>query len=326
MLARAVSTPRAMTRSASTNSGPEVEEDESEDLEEDADRTPTKSRQSSEDLLRTPTAMAKKSTSMMAHLDLDDDQHSLFDDDSEATMQTAIDKKMAQLTAEGWRPDEELAGLGSAEDDDDYAALEGISDSDEDDRTIRKREARSLKDPQMSLAEQGDLARRLSLSSNDSDEWNGFDDLDFSTPGSAYRTDQRLSEYLPFDENRPAAFLLDEGGESTFPRSPKLTAENARRVRFEETEDLSDKDDSDADDDVFPDLFLDVSATEIQDVILAEGYYDDSSDGASTVFDFDGDEMDMDDDSDDSDMLSTDSEGSSSGYECMSHIDLFFCI
>ena len=121
------------------------------------------------------------------------------------------------MAASGWRPEEELAGLGGEEDDDDaYDGVDHISVSDEDDAAIRKQESRSFRQSSGPFGEQDDFARKFSMSDAGSEmmEWNGFDDFD-AAPGS---DGVGISRFLDYDESRPASFLLADDDDSAFPR------------------------------------------------------------------------------------------------------------
>ncbi|GAM90521.1 hypothetical protein ANO11243_085650 [Dothideomycetidae sp. 11243] len=234
-------------------------------------------------------------------------------------MEDAISKKISELAASGWRPEEELAGLDvegdGDEDDDAYAGVDLISHSDEDDTAIRKQEALSFREPEMSLVEQGDLARRLSLSDAGSDmmEWNGFDDMDNDHAVTGF------GRFLDYDESRPASFLLADDEDSSFPREPKFGTDNPRKVRFQDEIDGSDGDSSDEEEmsETFPDIFTDTPqfTPSFQRTNPDEMYIDDGSD-AGSVWDFEGDEPHLEDEEDDEEEDDwSESDGSSSGYD-----------
>ncbi|KAF2225584.1 hypothetical protein BDZ85DRAFT_257735 [Elsinoe ampelina] len=297
----------SLTPTATTSGAANLDEDEDED--EDNESTPTKSKiairapSMASRLPKTPTTPTSQSRKLLAGLELDMPQGAVADPTEHAE---AVHMKMAELQAAGWRPEEELANVGAEdEDDDDYEGVDLISHSDEDDAAIRATENRLFRDPDMSMADQNSLARRLSLSDDGDDEveWNGFDD----NIGPSF-TDSFLVEepHLP-------SFMLKDDDEMDFAKEKKLTGESQRKVRFEDEVGGSDgSSDSDESAEDFPDIFTDFSLkpyyTRNHDDEIEEG-----SD-AGSVWDFEGDEMNIDDDDDD-DTASLGSTGSSSGYD-----------
>lgn len=241
------------------------------------------------------------------------------DDDS---MSGALEQKMAELQASGWRPDEDN-NFDMAEDDD-YKSVDDMSDWDGEDAQLRKQEEKMMwagarDDGSLGAEEEDALARRLSLSSTGSD-----------LAYLAFNDDNYLFSETPFDQSvahlDPDHLLLDAdlifGDKTPLARRPSQESiATQRRVRFQDEVDVSDgnSSDSDQDNDFFPDLFVQQDHLDPTFRAMIEDdhdlYMDDDSDAAS-CWDFEADEMrllDMDDDDDDD----SDSSASSSGYECM---------
>ncbi|KAF2147837.1 hypothetical protein K461DRAFT_298448 [Myriangium duriaei CBS 260.36] len=311
---------KATSQSSSSNTEEQNDEDD-----EDGDRTPLASKaavtapSTAQDTLQTPTTPTKHSRELLAGLDLSTSSPRM--EDTPYRMEDAITKKVSELTASGWRPEEELNGFSFDEEDDDdaYAGVDLLSVSDEDDDAIRKQESRSHRHPEMSLSEQDDLARRLSLSDAGSDmmEWNGFDDADFTTGSRSPSTVTDISRFLTYDETRPASFLLADN-DNIFPREPKFSSDNLRKVRFQDEVDGSDGDSSDDDDlsETFPDIFTDTPqfTPSFQRTNNDEMFLDDGSD-AGSVWDFEGEEHRVEDEEEDEEDEWSESDGSSSGYD-----------
>lgn len=226
----------------------------------------------------------------------------------------ALEAKMAELEARGWRPEEEQAV--SVTDEDDYAGVDCISDSDDDDIRVRREEEDAMLGSQGFNAEEEDaLVRRLSLSSTGSDlaPVLGIDDLLFTeTPffQAQFMADQLDATDL-FGTATPRARNYDEDDHTT-----------QRRVRFEDEVDHSDSEsvDSEQAEDFFPDLFIQQDQLDPGFMQLIENdgdlYLEDDASDAGSVWDFEADEMRMmmDEDSD------SHSSAGSSGYECMYNV------
>ncbi|PNS13782.1 hypothetical protein CAC42_3275 [Sphaceloma murrayae] len=273
--------------------------DESDSAAEDSDKTPTRSKTAAKTPSMAPVSSQRpitpttQSTELLAGLDLGLCRSSLDTPD-------AISKKIAELEAAGWRPEEELASIG-AEDDEDYEGVDLISHSDEDDAAIRATENKLFREPQTAVHEQGDLARRPTLSDDGDEEmeWNGFDDAGFTSFADSFIADE---EKLP-------SFMLKE--EDEYHREKR--SEGQRKVRFQDqVDDSGTSSDSDVSVEDFPDIFTDFPLkpyyTNTHDDELEDG-----SD-AGSVWDFEGDEMHL-DHNDDDDTESVGSTGSSSGYD-----------
>lgn len=299
------------------------------DQEDEGEKTPTgrkaavRASSAVQDMQATPATPTKQSRELLAGLDLSGTQ-SNGDDGSTEHMEDAISKKVSELTAKGWRPEEELDGVGGEDEDDDaYAGVDLISNSDEDDAAIRKREVMSFRQPEMSLDEQGDLARRLSLSDAGSDlmEWNGFDDFEGNPTNGSMPSNGAISRFLDYDESRPASFLLADD-DNAFPREPRFS-DGHRKVRFQ---DELDSDDSSDDDDLaeaFPDIFMETHqfTPSFQRVNDGDIFLEEGSD-AGSVWDFDGEELAVegDEEDEDEDDSWSDSDGSSGDDDCMWNI------
>lgn len=239
-----------------------------------------------------------------------------------------LEQKIFELQASGWRPPEEMV---ESTEDEDYNAVDLLSDNEEEDGHLRRREEQLLTaEDRFNPTDEQALARRLSLSSqgsNDSDlaylEFNDNFLFSSETPWSQsfqhLHPDNLVDYGTVFDDtNAP--------GQDT-PLARKTSPDSAqRRVRFED-EAPSDTDDSDSeiDQDLFPDLFvqqdqLDAGFRADIEADVHDLYMDDESETGS-CWDFDADEariLMMDDDDDDGSLDSDDSSVGSSGYECRS--------
>lgn len=310
---RAAPSPKSSRASRAQQSSPSPADNngdgDSADAEDDAtDATVKPAKPTLPDALRSPTVGRTTSTGRLAGPDLNGgiDQRNNAQENRSAE-HDAVRQRMQELSAQGWVPEEE-AGLGADDEDDDnaYQGVDDISESDSDEARIHEFEAESMyQEPDMSIWEQHDLARRLSLSAVDGTEWNGFpESLTWTRETSVARP------ILDLDEDRPPAFLIEEDmiapdGQNGLPR----------KVRFQDEQDASDSNsDDESATEVFPDIFVD------QDNISSfihmtdnEQHFDAGSD-AGSVYDFDAQEMNF-DDSDDS---SYDSYESSDDDECMS--------
>lgn len=233
---------------------------------------------------------------------------------ADLTMSGALQQKMSELKASGWRPPEE-----SFDSDDDYNAVDMISDSEEEEKKMRKVEEKLMAvdaDDEDDVA----LARRLSLSSSGSNN----DDLGYLDLNNDYLLGETpfSQSFLDVDQLISSADLLREGSPLTRTNIEE-TAATQRRVRFEEKVDLSDgaTTDSDAESDFFPDLFIQQDHLDPKFRRLIEKdddyeLYKDDSSNAGSEWDFEADEMRM--------LLmqeeeeESDSSAGSSGYECRS--------
>ncbi|KAF1348182.1 hypothetical protein BDV97DRAFT_218048 [Delphinella strobiligena] len=246
-----------------------------------------------------------------------------------------LEQKIFELQASGWRPPEEMA---DTTEDEDYNAVDLLSDNEEEDGHLRRREEQLLTaEERFNPTDEQALARRLSLSSqgsNDSDlaylEFNDNFLFSSETPWSQsfqhLHPDNLIDYGTVFDDaNAP-------GQDQDTPLALKTSPDSAqRRVRFEE-EAPSDSDDSDSDidQDLFPDLFvqqdqLDAGFRADIEADVHDLYLDDESETGS-CWDFDADEariLMMDDDDDDGSLDSDDSSVASSGYECRSLTDSY---
>ncbi|KAL1311425.1 hypothetical protein AAFC00_001586 [Neodothiora populina] len=171
------------------------------------------------------------------------------------------------------------------DDDDDYNEVDLLSDNEEEETNVQQRE-------EQLLAAEEQIARKLSLSSQDSyDLWSQLNQ----------HPDNLVDYNTVFAEQ--------------IPTSPE------RRVRFEEAHSDTSESDSEVDEDLFPDLFIQQDQLDAGFRADIESdvhdFIDDDEDTAS-CWDFDADEarilmMDVDDDDDDSD--DSDDTAGSSGYE-----------
>jgi hypothetical protein len=226
----------------------------------------------------------------------------------------ALQRKMSELQASGWRPPEE-----SFDSDDDYDGVDMISNSDDEEKSMRKAEEKLMaQDEDEDDEHNAALARRLSLSSQNSNQA----ELAYLEFNDDYllRDDPFSQPWLDADEIvaapeffREASPLMRTESEQTVPLQ--------RRVRFEERADMSDETDSDNDSDFFPDLFIQQDHLDPRFRRLIEKdddheLYQDDSSNAGSEWDFEADEMRMllmEDEEEESD-----SSAGSSGYECTS--------
>ncbi|KAI5237479.1 hypothetical protein E4T43_08078 [Aureobasidium subglaciale] len=226
-------------------------------------------------------------------------------------MSGALQRKMSELQASGWRPPEE-----SMDSDDDYDAVDMISNSDDEEKSMRKAEEKLMADDDDDDEESNAaLARRLSLSSQNSNQA----ELAYLEFNDDYLLgDDPFSQpYLDADQIMAVPDFFREGSPLTRTESEQ-TVPPQRRVRFEERADMSDETDSDADSDFFPDLFIQQDHLDPRFRRLIEKdddheLYQDDSSNAGSEWDFEADEMRvllMDEEEEDSD-----SSAGSSGYE-----------
>ncbi|KAH0343997.1 hypothetical protein KCU83_g8549, partial [Aureobasidium melanogenum] len=226
-------------------------------------------------------------------------------------MSGALQQKMSELQASGWRPPEE-----SIESDDDYDAVDMISNSDDEEKSMRKAEEKLMaQDEDDDDESNAALARRLSLSSQNSNQA----DLAYLEFNDDYLLgeDPFSQPWLDADEIMAAPEFFREGSPLTRTESEQ-TVPPQRRVRFEERADMSDETDSDNDSDFFPDLFIQQDHLDPRFRRLIERdddheLYQDDSSNAGSEWDFEADEMRMllmEEDDEDSD-----SSAGSSGYE-----------
>lgn len=260
-----------------------------------------------------------------------------FEDDD--SLPDDLEQKIHELQASGWRPPEETL---DTPDDDDYDEVNMLSDNEEEEEepSLLIREAQLLAaEERLHAADEQALARRLSLSSqgsNDSDvaylEFNDNFLFTSETPWSQsfqHLHPDNLVDYATVfadDANTDAPAVEDT------PLGQKVSEDAfggaQRRVRFEDEVDDSDTDSSDDDDeeemdqDYYPDLFIQQDSldagfrADVETEINYDMYMDDESDTGS-CWDFDADEarslaIDLCDNSD-----SDSSSAGSSGYECM---------
>ncbi|KAI5202794.1 hypothetical protein E4T39_04461 [Aureobasidium subglaciale] len=226
-------------------------------------------------------------------------------------MSGALQRKMSELQASGWRPPEE-----SMDSDDDYDAVDMISNSDDEEKSMRKAEEKLMADDDDDDEESNAaLARRLSLSSQNSNQA----ELAYLEFHDDYLLgdDPFAQPYLDADQIMAVPDFFREGSPLTRTESEQ-TVPPQRRVRFEERADMSDETDSDADSDFFPDLFIQQDHLDPRFRRLIEKdddheLYQDDSSNAGSEWDFEADEMRvllMDEEEEDSD-----SSAGSSGYE-----------
>lgn len=253
----------------------------------------------------------------------------------EADSTDDLEQKISELQASGWRPPEETQ---DSYEDDDYNDVDLLSDNEEEAGHLRRREEQLLfAEEHFSPAAERDLARRLSLSSqgsNDSDlAYTHFNDTFLFTSDTPW---SQSFHHLHPDNlvDYGNVFNDDDAVEQPTPSARRESEDSfaaQRRVRFEEDENAasdSDSTDSDPDEDLFPDLFvqqdqLDAGFRADIEADVQDLYMDDESETGS-CWDFDADEARIlmmgasnNDDSSDSEASSA----GSSGYECMFHFN-----
>jgi hypothetical protein len=182
--------------------------------------------------------------------------------------------------------------------DDDYAGVDLISDTEEDEPDVEVAEEQAIIE-----SEEDDNDDNVLQPDNDEDQssWAGFD----------------LDDEPTFGGGDP---LFDE--QITRTSTPNMYAEatawevtNSRRVRF----DLSDSDSSDTEVNIFPDIFLDQNSLDPQFRQTIENDYnndnDDPPSSEGSYWDFRGDEVDMTENVEVEDDEESDGSTGSSGYE-----------
>lgn len=226
-------------------------------------------------------------------------------------MSGALQRKMSELQASGWRPPEE-----SMDSDEDYDAVDMISNSDDEEKSMRKAEEKLMvNDEDDEEDHDAALARRLSLSSSGSNHV----DLGYFELNNDYLLSETVfaQSFLDVDQIVAAPDFFRETSPLQRTESEQTVA-TQRRVRFEERVDMSDETDSDADSDFFPDLFIQQDHLDPRFRRLIEKdddheLYQDDSSNAGSEWDFEADEMRlllMDEEEE------SDSSAGSSGYEC----------
>ena len=223
------------------------------------------------------------------------------------TLTDAVEKRMSELEASGWRPEEEEDRLGeNDDDDDDYNGVDLLSESDDHDSMMRRQEEKDMLDvDQMSLGDDASIFRRISISSHDSD-FTPLLQLEQLEPDEYYPLMEAMNfEHFAVNNQDIYGAMATSDGQAI---------NTQRRVRFEDELDGSDVASTDSEQvhETFPDLFM--AADELgpanQFVDDDEMYLDDGSD-AGSCWDFEGEEMNIDFEEDES----TDTSGSLSGYE-----------
>lgn len=202
-------------------------------------------------------------------------------------MDQAIKQRMRELDESGWRPEEEE--IENILEDDDYAGVDLVSDSEEegDEDALRRQEESFLINAADLDAQSTGFDRRM-------DSLDTFDDLTFAVQQpSIYAnlfSENPIEADLGTHQRKVSKDLVQQVQQQSNPQ---------RRVRFEDFDDMDDTDDEPRIHS-FPDLFGEDHglATTFH---LADAHMttDDASD-AGSCWDFDGDQMDicLDDDGD----------------------------
>lgn len=207
---------------------------------------------------------------------------------SSRAMDQAVKQRMRELDQAGWRPEEEE--IETILEDDDYAGVDLVSDSEEEgnDDALRRQE-------ESFLINAADLDVQSTSFQGNMDDMHTFDDLAFSA--------NQPSIYASLFGDTQLEPGLDSVDQQRSPKDvsslEQHQANPPRRVRFEDFDDLDDTDDEPRIHS-FPDLFGDdlglATTFHLADAALLA---DDASD-AGSCWDFDGDQMDLclDDDGD----------------------------
>jgi hypothetical protein len=172
--------------------------------------------------------------------------------------------------------------IQESSDDDDYGGVDQISDSEEDEPDVEVAEERAI------IESEDDLQDTPRPIIDDGQVWEGFE---FDAQNEI------LGQNVPFFDDQ----FVPTGEEAP-----------ARKVRFQNVSDSETADDED--DGYFPDIFLPKS--ELDDAFRREIDKDDDEHSNGSYWDFqgeagEGDAMEYEDEAD-----SSESSGSSSGYDC----------
>lgn len=252
--------------------------------------TDTKLRNDSMDI----TAHVKKRTSPRLNKTSDANQndqaqvHSGHSRGASRQMSAAVKQKMQELNASGWRPEEEE--MMSILDDEDYDAVDLVSDSDDglDDGIIQRQEEQFF--TTQDLLDDGQLSpytRHPSPTSMNDLEMSFMNDdpIEADEP-SAY------TQMLTFDDNGQFAFG-SEHDTANQELGRMIDAAAQRRVRFEELSEDSNADSSDDEEQlahVFPDLFADDRGLNTPVESAHSRHHNDDASDAGSCWDFDGED------------------------------------
>ncbi|KAI9678760.1 MAG: hypothetical protein M1817_005817 [Caeruleum heppii] len=183
----------------------------------------------------------------------------------------------------------------SSSDDEDYKAVDLISDSDDAEPDVEQAEERNIIESEVDNDDGGGSAALVGPPppSVASDCWEGFD-LDEGLFSADLQFAQLFETQDAHDQLYPTAEtdFLDSLDVNTPATSPTIT--ESKRVRFTDELPSSDTSTSDEDDDVFPDLFMEVDQLDphFRRMIENEQDNDDgnshSSDGDGSYWDFRG--------------------------------------
>lgn len=192
----------------------------------------------------------------------------------------------------------------TSDEDDDYSGVDLISDTEEDEPDVEVAEEQAI----IESEEEDDIVNPQPA--DDEDEfWGPYDSL---KGGPDLFPEEQTDQASPADILSGAAEWMGSGDES----EPEVT----RRVRF----DLSDSEtvESDIDDNIFPDIFLDQGSLDpgFRRTIENDKNKDNDDSGSDdgSYWDFRGEDEEMgEEEADDEDNKSESSCGSSSGYESM---------
>ncbi len=182
--------------------------------------------------------------------------------------------------------------------DDDYAGVDLISDTEEDEPDVEVAEEQAIIE-----SEEDENDDNVLQPDNDDDQssWAGFDLDDEPTFGTG---DPLFDEHIS-RTSTPNMYAEATAWEAT----------SSRRVRF----DLSDSDSSDTEANIFPDIFLDQSSLDPQFRQTIENDYnndnDDPPSDEGSYWDFRGDDVDMKENAQVEGDEESDGSTGSSGYE-----------
>lgn len=127
--------------------------------------------------------------------------------------------------------------------DDNYEAVNDISDSEEDEADVTKVEERAIQDSEQDDGDEQETPRPTQ--EDEEESWEGFDDNSQSV----------LGDDVPFFDAQMAHTEEPEFDTATWAAASSLASDDerlVRKVRF----DLSDSDDEEEEDNYFPDIFV----------------------------------------------------------------------
>jgi hypothetical protein len=182
--------------------------------------------------------------------------------------------------------------------DDDYAGVDLISDSEEDEPDVEEAEEQAI----IESEEDDDNDDAVLQPDNDDDQssWAGFDLDDVPTFGGDGADDPLFDDHISRTSTP-----------NMYAEATAWEASSARRVRF----DLSDSDSSDTEVNLFPDIFLDQNSLDPQFRQTIENDNDELPSDEGSYWDFRGDEAEVAENAAADEDEDSDGSTGSSGYE-----------